>query len=613
MIKRYFLYLFLIIFIASCGSQQVADFSGDSSQKKSSQNVTLQSILSEMGKARYVEGEILVKFRSGVLTTQSLKVHQGIGARSLRVFTTIPGLEHVKLPEGLSVRDAIVRYMSDPAVEYAEPNYFVKMDAIPNDTYFNRQWSLYNTGTFAGGTAGADIKAVEAWDIKTGDSGIVVAILDTGIDYTHEDLINNIWRNPGESSCNDGVDSDGNGYIDDCIGWDFTTCSQFNPDPPYNCITPKPRDNDPMDDNGHGTHVAGIIGARGNNARGIAGVMWNVKLMPLKVLNMSGEGAYADLIAGIDYAVTMKWRGVNIKVLNASLGGYAFSQALYEAIDRARNADILFVAAAGNDGVNTDMEPHYPASFNLPNIISVAATDQNDRRASFSNFGTNTVHVGAPGVYILSTVPNNGYEEMEFLLGTSMATPHVSGIAGLLSSYYTNFNYYQIRQTIFRYVDVKDPSFGLSGWVATGGRVNAYRALSSLLIPTGLTATAKSSREITLSWADNATGEDGYRVERKTYGDDYRVIATLSPNSTSYTDSGLSASTTYFYRVIAFNNIGESPSYSNEASATTPATDQPSGGGGGCSVGAGRVNNGVDIAFLLILVIVIVAFSRKIS
>ncbi|MFN3396399.1 MAG: S8 family serine peptidase, partial [Thermodesulfovibrionales bacterium] len=287
--------------------------------------------------------------------------------------------------------------------------------------------------------------------------------------------------------------------------------------------------------------------------------------------------------------------------------------ALYDAIDNARNADILFVAAAGNSGVNTDIEPHYPASFNLPNIIAVAATDQNDRRASFSNFGTNTVHVGAPGVYILSTFPNNRYQEMEFNLGTSMATAHVSGIAGLLSAYYTNFNYHQIRQTIFRYVDIKDPSYGLNGWVMTGGRVNAYRALSSLLIPTGLNASAKSSTEITLSWSDNATGEDGYRIERKVPGGIYATIATLGPDATSYTDTGLNPSSTYYYRVIAFNNIGESPSYSNEASATTPVTDQKSGGGGCSIVVTGNPQEGVDIAFIMLLavVIIIVMMERR--
>jgi len=306
-------------------------------------------------------------------------------------------------------------------------------------------------------------------------------------------------------------------------------------------------------------------------------------------------------ISAIEYAISN-----GAKVINASfISGSYPNPAEYDAIAAANNAGVIFVAAAGNEGVNNDNTPSYPASYNLPNIISVAATDQNDRRASFSNFGTSTVHVGAPGVYILSTVPDNGYAQMEFYMGTSMAAPHVSGLAGLLYTYYTNFNHNQIRSTILRYVDIKDPSYGLNGWVMTGGRINAYRALSSLLIPSDLTATAASPTSITLSWKDNATGEDGYRIERKVSGGSYGVIKTLGPNATSYTDSGLSPSTTYIYRVIAYNNIGESPSYSNEASATTPALTEGGGGGGGCSIAAGR-RGGQDVSLLFIPVLVIV-------
>ncbi len=591
LVRARIIYLIVALFLVSCGSERVADISSTAPKETSTQRVvTVQSILAEMEKGRYVDGEVLVKFRSGVVASQSLKVHQGIGASVLKRLTIVPNLERVKLPDGVSVRDAVIKYMSDPNVEYAEPNYIRRIAKTPNDTYFAQQWALHNTGSFANGTPDADIDAPEAWDIKTGSSSIVVAVIDTGIDYNHEDLIDNIWRNQAEN-CLDGVDNDGNGYVDDCLGWDFTS-----------------PDNNPMDDNGHGTHVAGIIGARGDNGRGVSGVMWNVKLMPLKFLNADGEGTGADEIEAIQYAISN-----GARIINASFSFPSYSQAEYDAIASANNAGVIVVAAAGNEALNNDSTPSYPASYNLPNIISVAATDQNDRRASFSNFGTNTVHVGAPGVYILSTVPNNGYEQMEFYMGTSMAAPHVSGLVGLLYTYYTNFNHNQIRSTILRYVDIKDPSYGLNGWTKTGGRINAYRAISSLLIPSNLTAAAASSTSITLSWTDNATGEDGYRIERKVSGGSYATIKTLGPNATSYTDSGLSPSTTYFYRVIAYNDIGESPSYSNEASATTPAvTESTGGGGGGCSIAAGKDTvSDVILIFVPILTIVILMLRRK--
>ncbi len=224
----------------------------------------------------------------------------------------------------------------------------------------------------------------------------------------------------------------------------------------------------------------------------------------------------------------------------------------------------------GNDGIgdNNDFFPEYPASYNLPNIIAVAATDQNDRRASFSNFGLNSVHVAAPGVYILSTIPTSiqptGYW---FWAGTSMATPHVSGLAGLLYTYYTHFTPSQIRSTILRYVDVL-PS--LSGWIQTGGRINAYRAISSLLVPTGLSSSAVSTSQINLTWTDNATGEDGYKIERMQAGSSYTQIATTNANISTYLDSGLRDGTSYTYRVRAYNTIPADSLYSNESTAVTP-------------------------------------------
>jgi len=617
-------YVFIFFALVSCGAQQTATISSDPpkiSTVQSAVHVTAQSIIAQMDKGKYREGELLVKFKSGVVTTSSLKIHQGVGASVTKKFTVVPNLELVKLPQGLSIKDAILQYMADPNVEYAEPNYIRRGSVIPTDQYFGQQWALHNIGQFAGGTEDADIDAPEAWDISQGSSSIIVAVLDTGIDYNHPDLVNNIWINtldPIQDPLTP-VDDDGNGFADDYRGWDFTSCAHFNQSPPFNCITPKSPDNDPMDDNGHGTHVAGIIGAVGNNGVGIAGVMWNVKLMALKFLNADGGGTTADEIAGIQYAIAK-----SAKIINASFGGEEYSQAEYDAINTANAAGILFVAAAGNGGEdrigdNNDLTPFYPASYNLPNIISVAATDQKDVRASFSNFGPTSVHVAAPGVYILSTVPTHIYPTgyLEFDMGTSMSAPHVSGIAGLLYSYYdgiqnTQFNLSQVRNTILRY---GDPKPTLSVWIQTGKRVNAYLAVTSLLKPTNLSVTATSPTQISITWLDNATGEDGYKIERKIGSGSYTEIATLPANVSSFTDSSLTPETTYTYRVKVFNNIADSfPS--DPASATTPAEPVVPTGGGGCSIGA-RQNTPTAVADFVVMLIpllfvVVMKFRRRV-
>jgi subtilisin family serine protease len=559
--------------------------------------MSVQSVLAEADKGKYKEGELLVKFKSGTISTASVRVHQAVGSSVVKRYSVVPGLEHVKLTKGLSIQDAIQQYMANPDVEYAEPNYIRRAMTIPNDTYFGNQWALHNTGTYAGGTADADMDAPEAWDISTGSSSIIAAVLDTGIDYSHSDLVGNIWTNLGETSCTDGIDNDGNGLVDDCKGWDFVNS-----------------DNDPMDDFGHGTHVAGTIGAVGNNGIGTAGVMWKVRLMPVKVLDSDGAGTDAELIAGIQYAASN-----GAKIINSSLGGFGFSNSLFDAIATANSMGVLFIAAAGNGGGdligdNNDLTPFYPASFDLPNIISVAATDQDDIRVPFSNFGLNSVDVAAPGVYIFSTVPNNLFSDFsneEFFAGTSMATPHVAGLAGLLWSHYdgvhnTLFTASQVRATILRYVDVLPT---LTGWIQTGGRVNAFKAVSSLLTPANLTATAKSPTEISLAWEDRATGEDGYKVERKISGGTFTEVQTLTAGSSSFTDSFLTPDATYTYRVRVFNTIAESFN-SNEATATTPL--RHGGSSGGCSIGA-RQNAATAVADMtvMLLPLIFIAIARR--
>lgn len=621
--KKIFFVLFA--FLLSCGSSNTANLNNATkgaavSTATSSPDVTLKSILARAEGGRYKEGELLVKFKSGVIASASLRTHQTIGATTLKRFSVI-NTEHVKLPAGLSVQDAITQYMQDPGVEYAEPNYirsirsFTPSPVIPNDPLFGQQWALRNTGS-GGGTVGADIDATNAWAITTGSSAVVVAELDTGIDYNHPDLLGNIWSNPGETNCTDGIDNDGNGFKDDCRGWNFIA-----------------NNNAPLDDNGHGSHVAGIMGAAGNNGTGVAGVMWHVQLMPLKILDSTGSGTISDEVAAIDYAVMMKSRGTNIKAMNASFAGSDFSNTEFNAISAANTAGILMAAAAGNGnskgiGVNDDLLPEYPASYDLPNIISVAATDQNDNRASFSNFGPKTVHVAAPGVLILSTVVpglpfpdciKSSVSGYDFCDGTSMSTPFVTGLAGLLATTYPDFTLAQIRGTIFRYVDVL-PS--LQGQILTGGRINAFKAVSSLLAPSGLTATAGSDTSVSLAWTDNATGEDGYTVERETGSGSFSQIATVGPDSTSFTDTTASGSTTYTYRVTAFNTIAANSSGA-ETTVTTPApkptpTPTPggsasSGGGGGCSIGS-RQNtvSAAANAAVLFLPLLVLVFAKNI-
>jgi subtilisin family serine protease/subtilisin-like proprotein convertase family protein len=372
-----------------------------------------------------------------------------------------------RLPTGSNVLDVASRLSNLPGIAYAEPNYVVHVaTTIPNDPQFSGLWGLNNNGQIVNGTAGAtdaDIDAPEAWDIAQGSASVIVGVIDTGVDYNHPDLEANIWTNPGEAAGN-GIDDDANGYVDDVHGWDFAN-----------------GDADPFDDNGHGTHVAGTIAGVGNNGIGVVGASWNAKIMALKFLDASGNGNTADAVAALNYASMMRSRGVDIRLTNNSYVGTSFSQTLKNAIDASGDAGMLVVAAAGNDNTNTDSVPYYPASFDSPNIISVAATDQSDAKASFSNFGANSVDLGAPGVNIYSTVPTVGSvssaDGYRFLDGTSMAAPQVAGVASLAWSLAPAANYQTIRDAILGGVD---PIASMAGITVTGGRLNAYKTLQRI-------------------------------------------------------------------------------------------------------------------------------------
>lgn len=345
---------------------------------------------------------------------------------------------------------------NNSAVKFWEPNAVLPLQLTPNDSSYASLWGLNNTGQ-TGGTIDADIDAPEAWNISTGSSEIVVAIIDTGVDYTHSDLAANIWTNPGEIAGN-GVDDDHNGFVDDVHGYDFVN-----------------NDGDPMDDNSHGTHVAGTIAGAGNDGAGVAGVNWTSSIMGLKFLSGSGSGSTSNAIRAVNYATMMRsLYDVNVRVTNNSWGGGGYSQGLHDAIAASGAADILFVAAAGNSASNNDLSQNYPSNYDLPNVIAVAAADHNDHLASFSSYGATTVDLAAPGVGIYSSVPGNAYASYS---GTSMATPHVAGVAALAWATAPNATAAEIRAAILGGVDHLDT---LNGVVVTSGRLNALNTLSLL-------------------------------------------------------------------------------------------------------------------------------------
>ncbi|MGA1843787.1 MAG: choice-of-anchor D domain-containing protein, partial [bacterium] len=416
----------------------------------------------------FAPGRIIVGLKDGAESFADADLLNNIGAGSMRELATARRpwtgsrsyfgrklfLLSMDNQTEQGVIDAIAILKEDANVAYVQPDFRVSaIGVIPNDPDFGLLYAMHNEGQ-TGGSPDADIDAPEAWDTHTGTGNILVGVIDTGIDYTHPDLVDNIWTNPGEIPGN-GIDDDGNGYVDDVYGWDF--CND---------------DNDPWDDHGHGTHCAGTIAATGNNGIGVVGVSWKAGLVALKCLDWSGSGWTSDAVDAVAYANAM-----GIPVTSNSWGGGPYDQALKDVIDAAGSLGYLFVAAAGNSGMNNDVLPDYPSGYDCENIIAVAATDHNDQLASFSNYGPITVDLGAPGVDIYSCLPLEGYA---YKSGTSMAAPHVAGAAALVWSHNPGLSGAQVKAAILEGVDVV-PS--LTGMVLSEGRLNVNQALEKTGLP----------------------------------------------------------------------------------------------------------------------------------
>ncbi len=406
-----------------------------------------RALLEQNPAMKFDPGAVLVQFKPSATQTDRATARAMVGGSVGASYTLVPNLElmNVSIPA-----EAAVKLLSASGmILYAEPDYVVHHTT--NDTYYTLLWGLNNTGQVVNGDPGtnnADINAPEAWTVFTGDPNFVIADIDTGANLSHADLQGNLWVNPGEIAGN-GIDDDGDGYIDDVNGWNF-----------YD------HNNNPNDLDGHGTHTAGTIGAKANNGIGVAGVNWQCRIMPLKFLGPSG-GFTSDAISAVQFAAAK-----GVKVSNNSWGGGGFSQSLYNAINAAKSVNHIFCAAAGNNGSNNDVSPFYPASYNLDNIISVAATDNDDLKASFSNYGATSVDIGGPGVNIASTY-GSGYA---YLSGTSMATPHVTGVVALVYGQNPSWTYTQVRNKI---LSTARPVASLAGKCVTGGVLNAQAALNN--------------------------------------------------------------------------------------------------------------------------------------
>jgi subtilisin family serine protease/PKD repeat protein len=533
----------------------------------------------------FVPGELLVGFRDAVRGPDIAAVYQShaLGEReNLDRGRLQRALRRVAFPlnAGESVAEQTERVISvlmrNPLVRFAEPNYVLSTSQLPNDPRFGDLYGLHNIGQTSG-SPDADVDAAEAWNRTTGSSNVIVFVIDTGIDYGHEDLAANLWTNAAEASGQPNVDDDGNGYVDDIHG--------------INAITGT---GNPMDDHGHGTHVGGVIGAKGNNGIGVAGVAWNVRIGACKFLGNTGNGTLADAVKCFQYVNELKAAGHNIVVTNNSWGGGGFSQALLDAmagVDQPSIQPILHACAAGNNGSDNEVFANYPASYDLANIVAVAATDHNDAYANFSNYGGTSVDLAAPGAAILSTVPvfgdpccshATGYM---LLSGTSMATPFVSGAAALVWSAFPGLPASTVKTRLLAASDYIG-GVGSNGAkpTVTQARLNVDGALEAgydFVPPAAstLSVSAKGLSSITLGWI--ASGDDGAIGTASSY--DLRYSSTtitegnwaaatrvhgepvpqISGSTETFIVTGLRPGTGYYFALKIRDNGGNESALSN--------------------------------------------------
>jgi subtilisin family serine protease len=423
---------------------------------------------------------ILVKPRTAADLAALSEVHAQVGARVLRQFEWLDDIQVVELPEPETVLEWIKHYEESGLVDFAEPDYLLTVAATPSDPYYSNGnlWHLHNTGQ-NGGTVDADIDGPEGWDTLNSASEIVVAVIDTGIRYTHEDLAANMWVNPGEIPGN-GVDDDGNGYIDDVHG-----------------INAAANSGNPVDVAGHGTQVAGLLGAVGNNGLGVTGVAWRVRIMAARFFDDAGAGSVSDAVECIDYA-----RRNGAHIINTSFGSPDYSSTFYNAIQSCRSAGIVLVAAAGNDGKDRESSPFYPASFDLDNIVAVAATTRNDALASYTGYGATSVDLGAPGSELYTTYHSSNTSYISNS-GSSFAAPVVAGAIALMKERYPTYDYAELIQRLLTTVD---PFPSLSGKCVTGGRLNLASALGPSLAADFDAAPVSGSPPLAVTFTDRSFG-----------------------------------------------------------------------------------------------------------
>lgn len=535
--KATFIFMFMVIvtvvFLVGCREEEL---------------LTLQSTSTDLN-ATYQSGEVIIVYKTNIRKSSIDSIHRKCGSivKKQLLKSGSRQIDLVTLPASMSVEEAIEYYKQLPEVESVEPNRILKKyKTIPNDTNLSPQWHHDRTLDSSGATL-MDIQSTLAWDTTQGESSIIVAIIDTGIDSNHPDLRRQLWHNVSEGVISDGVDNDHNGYIDDVIGYDFVN-DDFNPN------------DDDVD--GHGTHVAGLIAAEGNNSIGTSGVAWRASLMSLKILDSDGYGELADEVEAIRYAVDN-----GARIINMSLGGTcgdAPSSAEYEAIRYAKDNNVLVVIASGNDACNTDATPTYPAAHPLDNILSIGAIDRFGTVPYFSNYGASSVHLSAPGEDIYSTVPisKGSYALMS---GTSMATPITSGSALLVWAHNPSLGYKQVREKLMGSAIL---STTLEGKNLMGGSLDVARALTWEAaehppIKPAMTKASRSTSGVALEWRDNSTAELGYRLKRAFNTEsNVSVSWNLAPDTTSFTDSeiALEEGNIYLYWVEAYNASGISKS-----------------------------------------------------